>query len=118
MKIKNGVVIVAVYSRSRKERGLRLTIDEAKKAFLDGSDCLLTRCDGHDISTYCSIRDFAAGSRVRVSEGTESTVFVLTEADMKPHLGDAAYRKAIDRFVPRVCGDVPTFMAGLPVELD
>ena len=113
MKIKNGVVIVAVYSRSRKERGLRLTIDEAKKAFLDGSDCLLTHYDGNDISTYCSIRDFAVGSRIRVSEGTESTVFVLTEADMKPH--DAL---PIDGFVPRVCGDVPTFMTGLPVELD
>jgi hypothetical protein len=111
MKIKNGVVIVAVYSRSRNSRGQRLTIDEAKKAFLDGSDCLLTRCDGHDGETYCSIRDFAAGSRVRVSEGTESTVFVLQEADMKPHL-------PIDGFVPRVCGDIPTFMTGLPVELD
>lgn len=114
MKIKNGVVIVAVYSRSRNSRGLLLTIDAAKKAFLDGSDCLLTRCDGHDISTYCSIRDFAVGSRIRVSEGTESTVFVLTEADMKPHLD--ALPCSIEH--GNDAADMPDFMTGLPVELD
>jgi len=115
MKIKNGVVIVAIYSRSRKERGLRLTIDEAKKAFLDGSDCLLTHYDGHDISTYCSIRDFAVGSRVRVSEGTESTVFVLTEAQMKAHSDTLPVLSIEDG---NDAHDMVDFMTGLPVELD
>ena len=115
MKIKFGVVIVAVYSRSRKERGLKLTIEEAKKAFLEGSDCLLTHYDGHDINTYCSIRDFAQGSMVRVCEGAEHTVFVLSSSQMKAHLDTLPILSVEDG---NDADDVVDFMTGLPVELD